>query len=273
VYWAATANLTRRLTFSRTCLTAGSHYVDLANELDPVLSVLELAPEAAAAELTFVTGAGFGVLATEALVYELCAGRPPRLGADVERTPLPGGGSIRTVVVPTGELEAARRASGAPDVSAASSEVPTDRISRLALPVMGAAMRFGPARRGLVRLVDRLQLAPPAKPGDFSWAYARVGERQWALTRPVRLRLAGHTVLNLVAAGLAVMGAFVIYLAGTRPDERSPRFLVAIGHPRFCPLLGRVIETGAAQFPETFPAGQVTVRRSRREGVCGPGII
>ena len=233
---------------ARACLSAGSHYVDLANEIDPVLSVLELAPEAAAAGLSCVVGAGFGVLATEALVYELCAGRPQpdevrvaampivdsfgpavlasvldaaaaggrayrggrlirtRLGADVERTPLPSGESIRTVVVPTGELEAARRASGAPQVSATSSEVPTDRVSRLALPVIGAALRFGPARRGLVRLAGRLHLAPPAKPGEFSWAYARVSrgdEHRAAWLRTGEGYLFTGRVAALVATRLA----------------------------------------------------------------------
>ena len=55
----------------------GTHYVDVANELPAVERVLELDRQAAAADQTFVTGAGFGVLATESVVLRLCEGQPP----------------------------------------------------------------------------------------------------------------------------------------------------------------------------------------------------
>ena len=62
---------------ARACLAAGSHYVDLANELPPVQALLNMDADARSAGVTVVTGAGFGVLATEALVIEL-AQRPSR---------------------------------------------------------------------------------------------------------------------------------------------------------------------------------------------------
>ncbi len=55
----------------------GTHYVDVANELDAVSGVLALHAQAVAANRTLVTGAGFGVLATESVVLWLCAGQPP----------------------------------------------------------------------------------------------------------------------------------------------------------------------------------------------------
>jgi short subunit dehydrogenase-like uncharacterized protein len=54
----------------------GTHYVDLAADLVAVPRLLALHEEAAAAGSALVTGAGFGVLATEAVVVALCAGRP-----------------------------------------------------------------------------------------------------------------------------------------------------------------------------------------------------
>lgn len=56
---------------------AGTHYVDIANELSAVQQILELDGRATRAGQVLVTGAGFGVLATESLVLRLCAGRPP----------------------------------------------------------------------------------------------------------------------------------------------------------------------------------------------------
>jgi len=207
------------LPIARACLAVGSHYVDLANELGPVRDLLGLHEAARIAEVTVVTGAGFGVLATEALVVELRADRPPavrarvaampavealgpgvlassidavaaggwryrdgqltktRLGSDFERISLPNGQALNAIGVPTGELEAAQRASSAGDVIAFSSEVPTGRFSRKMLPAVSALLARDRIRIRLQRLVGRLRLAPPAKSGDSSWAYTRL---EWA---------------------------------------------------------------------------------------------
>ncbi|KDE99301.1 membrane protein [Mycolicibacterium aromaticivorans JS19b1 = JCM 16368] len=60
---------------ARAC-PAGTHYVDIANELTAVESILDLDRRAAAADQVLVTGAGFGVLATESVVLRLCQGQP-----------------------------------------------------------------------------------------------------------------------------------------------------------------------------------------------------
>lgn len=201
------------------CLKAGTHYVDLANELDAVLQLLDLNDEAHARGITLVTGAGFGVLATEALTITLRGEREPavkaqvaalpaveglgsavlsssvevlayggrryqggqlvrnRLGADHIRVDLPSGGTRQAVGVPTGELEAARRASGAGEVVAYSSEVPSGRIARVVLPIMSVALSVNVICRQALRLIERLRLAPPVSPGEVSWAYARL---EWA---------------------------------------------------------------------------------------------
>jgi short subunit dehydrogenase-like uncharacterized protein len=204
---------------ARACLAAGVHYLDQANELEPVRELLELDGDARRRGITLVTGAGFGVLATEALVIELRSGhRPParaivaavpavralgssvlasavdaiayggrryrdgqlvrcRLGAHHERIPIPDALPRAALAVPTGELEAARRASDAGDVIAYSSEVPSGRAVRTVLPAVSALLAVGPIRAAAQRLIDRMRLTPPVKAGDVSWAYARL---DWA---------------------------------------------------------------------------------------------
>ena len=60
---------------ARAC-PAGTHYVDIANELAAVESILDLDRRAVAADQVLVTGAGFGVLAPESVVLRLCEGQP-----------------------------------------------------------------------------------------------------------------------------------------------------------------------------------------------------
>lgn len=63
------------LPIARAC-PPGTHYLDLANELLAVTGLLGLHDEAAADGKCLVSGAGFGVLATESVVLRMCAGRP-----------------------------------------------------------------------------------------------------------------------------------------------------------------------------------------------------
>lgn len=57
------------------CLPGG-HYLDLANDIVAVPALLGLHGQALAAGKTLITGAGFGVLATEAVVARLCQEGP-----------------------------------------------------------------------------------------------------------------------------------------------------------------------------------------------------
>lgn len=77
---------------AHTCLPY-SHYIDLANDAISVSALLDLHEEAVAAGRTLVTGAGFGVLATESVVIKLCQDRP---------TP----DRVRTDMLPSIEIEA-----------------------------------------------------------------------------------------------------------------------------------------------------------------------
>lgn len=66
------------------------------------------------------------------------------------------------------------------------------------------------------------------------WDRFRLGERRWLQARPVTLHVAGRTLVTntvnaLVAAGFAVMGTFVLYLANTGQMTGGPGFQVGIG--------------------------------------------
>ncbi|HEX2913162.1 MAG TPA: hypothetical protein VH186_20335 [Chloroflexia bacterium] len=54
----------------------GTHYVDVANELVAVENILKLDRQAAKTNQVLVTGAGFGVMATESVVLRLCKDQP-----------------------------------------------------------------------------------------------------------------------------------------------------------------------------------------------------
>ncbi|MFG2690489.1 saccharopine dehydrogenase NADP-binding domain-containing protein [Streptomyces sp. NPDC048405] len=60
---------------ARACMPGGD-YLDLAADLTAVPRLLDLDQEAEQAGSTLVTGSGFGVLATEAVVIKLCEDRP-----------------------------------------------------------------------------------------------------------------------------------------------------------------------------------------------------
>ncbi len=210
------------VTIARACMPEG-HYLDLANDLVSMPALLGLHDEAVTAGSTLVTGAGFGVLATEAIVARLCENRPTpahvqvdalssssspggtmgaafagtildvmafggrrfrdgrlvrsRLGSGLERFALPDGTSAAAAAVPSGELIAAQRASGAPSVVATSALAPTSPIVRAILPTAGALLGIGAVRRFATRRLAAIRLDPAPRPRPHSWGHAQV---EWA---------------------------------------------------------------------------------------------
>jgi short subunit dehydrogenase-like uncharacterized protein len=205
----------------------GSDYLDLANDLAAVSVVLSHSDQAAAAGRTVVTGAGFGVTATESVVVKLCEGRPAparvrtdmvpsisieagplgdalaasildglpgvpgggryqgrryqggrltaaRLGGDAARLTLPDGAEVTTASMPLGELVAAQRASGAPSVVAASSEMPSSPVIRAVLPLATALLLIGPVRAFAKSRLARVQFKASERPREHSWGHAVV---------------------------------------------------------------------------------------------------
>jgi short subunit dehydrogenase-like uncharacterized protein len=89
----------------------GSHYVDLANDVAAVSTLLGMTEAAAAAGRTLVTGAGVGVTATESVVVKLCADRPVPAYIRVDMVP-----SLATEAGVLGEALAASILDGIPGV-------------------------------------------------------------------------------------------------------------------------------------------------------------
>ncbi len=241
--------------FSQTALpiaqacAPGTHYVDISNELTSFLELLAMHDEAVAAGQTLVTGAGFGVLATESVVLKLCEGQPAAnkvrvdalpfveveagaLGAalagtiveslieggrryargqlvrarpvsEVQTLTLPDDSRVTTASWNAGELEAARRASGAPFVVAASSMVPHAPILRAVLPAAQTLLRIKAVGDFATRRLAAIEIKPgqhEIKSQQFSWAHARVSWKS-GVTREGWLQLgdAGEFTTKVMA--------------------------------------------------------------------------
>jgi hypothetical protein len=79
--------------------------------------------------------------------------------------------------MPLGELIAAQRASGAPDVVAASSEAPSSPVVRAVLPVATGLLTIGAVREFAKGRFARVKLKARKRPREDSWGHARV---EWA---------------------------------------------------------------------------------------------
>ena len=199
-----------------------THYLDIGNELDAAIELLGMNDEAARDGRCVVTGAGWGVLATESVVLSLCENQPraarvrvdampfvdspgligptlaatiieglpaggrryqsgrlvrANLGGDFQQLVLPDGSSVATGAVPTADLEAARRASGASDVVAASGTVPSARLVRALMPIVPTLFSLRSVREFAKRRVAAIRVAPIEGPPKSSWAHAKV---HWA---------------------------------------------------------------------------------------------
>lgn len=100
----------------------GTHYVDVANEFPAVESILDLHDEAADSDRTLVTGAGFGVLATESVLMRVCEGTetPARVRVD----------AMASVATEPGVIGSALAGSILDGVSAGGSRVEHGRLTR-----------------------------------------------------------------------------------------------------------------------------------------------
>ncbi|MET8847210.1 saccharopine dehydrogenase NADP-binding domain-containing protein [Amycolatopsis sp. NPDC004625] len=186
----------------------GGHYLDLAADLVAIPRLLDLHEEAQAGGSTFLTGVGFGVLATEAVVVKLCEGRPTPAtvrvdalasvaveegavgvslaasivdalvsaepGAAPRTIALPDGESVTAAGASSGELLAARRASGTPDVTVYSGLAPVSPLVRALVPLLGRLVAIPVVRRFAVRRLAAVRTKPAPRPRTHSWGHAVV---------------------------------------------------------------------------------------------------
>ncbi|MET0864004.1 MAG: NAD(P)H-binding protein [Nakamurella sp.] len=113
-------------------LPAGTNYVDIGNELPGAQAVLDGHQRAVADRRTVVTGAGFGVLATESVVLRLCEGRPAPAKVRVDAIP-----SLATEKGVIGAALAGSMLDSAPD---GGRHVEHGRLARF--PVVGARQQL-----------------------------------------------------------------------------------------------------------------------------------
>ena len=197
----------------------GTHYVDIGNELPGTQTVLDEHDRAVQDGSTLVTGAGFGVLATEAPAIRVCADRvaPSRIRVDavpslataggvigealagsmldgapdggrrVEhgrlvrvavagarlRLTTPDGDQVAAASLPTGDLLAAWRASGASSVVAATAAFPSGPAMRALFPVLGVVLHSSALRRRAIGRLARVRLPEKDRPRPSSWGHAR----------------------------------------------------------------------------------------------------
>ncbi len=105
-----------------------------------------------------------------------------------------------------------------------------------------SALAGNPAGGTLLGLAFVLGMTFPLFIMALAWDRLRLRDKAWLRARPVRLRLPGHTLVTntvniAVAVAFAVMGGFIIYLAGAKQMTSGPGLQATIGR-----WLGRQFE-------------------------------
>ncbi|WP_199806949.1 MULTISPECIES: hypothetical protein [unclassified Streptomyces] len=95
----------------------------------------------------------------------------PRIGSEPQKMTTPDGDQVTTAALPSVDVLAAARASGAATVVAASAEAPHGAAAAL-LPAIVAALRIGPLRRFAVKRLAAVQPKPKPAPRAHTWARA-----------------------------------------------------------------------------------------------------
>ena len=198
-------------------------YLDIANDMTSASAIIGLDAKARQHGRTLLTGAGFGVVGTEAPLALLCRDRPAPLrvrvdsaasmairagvlgqalsdtmigmfsepgrrvtggrfvpapiGSSPSPLTLPDGSTVVTGAWPSGDLIAAHRTSGAPEIIAASAEIPTARGARAGLPVVRALLRIGALRRFAARRLADVKVGDRPMPRPSTWGHASA---EWA---------------------------------------------------------------------------------------------
>jgi short subunit dehydrogenase-like uncharacterized protein len=245
---------------ARTCL-AGSHYVDVANDVTAVTALLGLNDEATAASRAIVTGAGFGVLATEAVVAMLCRDRPTPTAVQVD--------ALASVETAAGEIGSALAATLVEGVALGGRRYADGRLVRARL---GAApQRLTPPDGGTATSTSNLPTgelvaaylasgAPPVTAGFGSAPTA-------PLVRAV-LPLASTllTVPPLRALAVRRLGGTHV---GVRPRPTEHSWGRAVVHwPDDIEREGW-LRTGDAMDFTAAVLAEVTLRRARGDGTPG----
>ena len=225
---------------AKACLSAGTHYLDISNELQVFLALYDLDDEAKRVGVSIVPGVGFGVVATNCLASDVsdivggadqlevasrvASAQPGPGAAATMQDNLPYGGWIRrggqlvrkelftglttigfpdgpceAMPVPTGDLEAAFHATGAPDVVAYAVSPPADDVTR-SFGSFGRARATGPD-------------------GATAEAWLQTGDA-YAFTTAASIRAVEETIGGSASGALSPAAAFGAEFAFTVHDSR-----------------------------------------------------
>src|SRR5690606_21833381 len=97
---------------------------------------------------------------------------PAPLGSAARALALPDGSTVTTGAWHSGDLAAARRISGAPEIIAATTEVPTGRAVRAMLPAARALLRMKALRLFAARRLAAVRFEERAMPRPSTWGHA-----------------------------------------------------------------------------------------------------
>ncbi|MEU4837477.1 hypothetical protein [Nocardia testacea] len=95
-----------------------------------------------------------------------------RLGAEIHHLTLPDGQRMSSVGVPSGELMAAHRVSGALSVSATSGLIPASPAVRAALPLLSAILRVRAVRTFAIGRMAGIKTKAAPRPRPHTWGHA-----------------------------------------------------------------------------------------------------
>jgi short subunit dehydrogenase-like uncharacterized protein len=198
------------------CMPHGN-YVDLSIDSATLSDLVGLDDRARQMGSTVIGGAGFGVLATEALVVALCHGMPTPsrvqidalssyashegvmgeafaatavsviatggqvyragrlvpvpLGSNLRKHRLPDGTTVKSSAVPSGELFAARQASGAPTIDFTSALAPTSPLIRSTMPLLSRLLRLASIRKMMIASMASSATKKNSRPRPYSWGH------------------------------------------------------------------------------------------------------
>jgi short subunit dehydrogenase-like uncharacterized protein len=102
-----------------------------------------------------------------------------RPGSTHWRIPTPTGDTLSGIGVAVGDVESAARASGARNIDAFSTEIPSNALVRAALPALAKAARFGPIRRALEYVVSLTDSPGPTTGGAAGYMSLSYAELEW----------------------------------------------------------------------------------------------
>jgi short subunit dehydrogenase-like uncharacterized protein len=223
------------------CIDAGTHYLDISNELQVFCALYDLSERARNSGVALVPGVGFGVVATNCLaryVSDAVGGaeqlevasyaatvqggpgvaatidanlpyggwirrggqlRPEPFGTGVTTLTLPFG-TVQGMPIPTGDLEAAFRATGAPNVTAYAVEPD---------PAGGTDGPSTYTSHGWARATSAN--------GASAEAWLRTGE-SYAFTAEAAVRAVEETLVHVPTGALSPAEAFGVDFVLTLPD-------------------------------------------------------